>query len=183
MNSESQSKRDFYHKCKKLINIYKTQETKSLLIKSSTDFKNTGKKTKYKQNLAITIRHLRTDDPKKFWKLLQTRNSNESQSLRVIHNSNNVDESNILNNDTEKIHAEVNADFVISWNNDITDEDIRKGIQEFKTGKACGIDLIYDECFKSFCDIRLTLYGKLFNVSLDTGAVPKSWPISQIIPI
>ena len=43
-----------------------------------------------------------------------------------------------------KIHDEVIDDFVRSLNNDITDEEITKGIKGLKAGKTSGIDLTYN---------------------------------------
>ena len=49
--------------------------------------------------------------------------------------------------------------------------------------KAAGIDQILNEHIKSSINIMLPTYTKLLNIVFDTGLLPDSWLLGNIIPI
>ena len=52
-----------------------------------------------------------------------------------------------------------------------------------KNGKSCGDDLIMNEYIKSTCEIFMPVYVKLFNIIFDSGNVPESWLVGNILPL
>ena len=68
-------------------------------------------------------------------------------------------------------------------NSRITEEEISHVIKNFKSNKACGIDMILNEYLKSTLNIMLSKYVVLFNEILTSGHVPDSWAIGEIVPI
>ena len=49
--------------------------------------------------------------------------------------------------------------------------------------KAAGLDEILNEHIKASIHIMLPVYVKLFNIIFDTGLVPESWLLGNILPI
>ena len=52
-----------------------------------------------------------------------------------------------------------------------------------KNNKSPGVDNILNEHIKSTIQIMLPIYTKLFNIIFDTGIVPESWSLGNILPI
>ena len=81
----------------------------------------------------------------------------------------NVEESNQLNYELNK-HIEK--------------EEILKCIKKLKNNKARGEDaIIKNEYIKATSDQFIVDYEKLFNLIFESGIVPESWLIRNIIPI
>lgn len=72
--------------------------------------------------------------------------------------------------------------------NEVTDKpftisEVKKVINNLKTGKSCGPDNIINEIIKFSSQVTLKAFTKLFNIILRTGCYPKVWEQSYIIPI
>ena len=65
----------------------------------------------------------------------------------------------------------------------INDEEIRKAINQLHNGKSSGVDNIKNEHIKSTAYVMIPIYKKLFNLVLDCGIIPESWPIGIIKPV
>ena len=68
-------------------------------------------------------------------------------------------------------------------NEDITEEEIMKAIQNLKNGKSSGIDEIMNEHIKNSTGTLMPLYIKLFNKILNEGNLPDEWGIGLVIPL
>ena len=68
-------------------------------------------------------------------------------------------------------------------NQPILNEEILAAIKKLKNNKSPGQDNILNEHIKNMADIFLQIYAHLFNLILDTGIVPASWAVGDILPI
>ena len=65
----------------------------------------------------------------------------------------------------------------------IEKEEILECIKEHKNNKASGEDAFINEYIKATSDQFIVVYEKLFNLIFESGIVPESWLIRNIIPI
>ena len=65
----------------------------------------------------------------------------------------------------------------------IEKEEILKCIKKRKNNKASSEDAIINEYIKATSDQFIDVYEKLFNLIFESGIVPESWLIGNIIPI
>ena len=65
----------------------------------------------------------------------------------------------------------------------IEKEEILKCIKKRKNNKAISEDAIINEYIKATSDQFIDVYEKLFNLIFESGIVPESWLIRNIIPI
>ena len=65
----------------------------------------------------------------------------------------------------------------------IEKEEILKCIKKHKNNQASGEDAIINEYIKATSDQFIVVYEKLFNLIFESGIVPESWLIGNIIPI
>ena len=65
----------------------------------------------------------------------------------------------------------------------IQKDEIIKCIQKLKNNKAGGEDAIINEYIKTTSNQFIEIYEKLFNLIFDTGFIPESWVVGNIIPI
>ena len=75
----------------------------------------------------------------------------------------------------ESINNEINQPF--------SEAEILKAVKNVKNNKSSGIDGILNEHIKSTIHIMCPVYVKLFNLIYDTGLVPESWTVWNILPI
>ena len=72
-------------------------------------------------------------------------------------------------------------------NNDInvpfTEKEIITAVKNLKNIKSEGLNNILNEQLKSTIQVMSPIYVKLFNIIFDTGLVPESWAIGNILPI
>ena len=64
-----------------------------------------------------------------------------------------------------------------------TEADVKKGITNLKCNKSSGIDELTNEYLKNTKEIMLPVWTLLFNHILDTGCIPSSWQVGEIVPI
>ena len=60
---------------------------------------------------------------------------------------------------------------------------IQKKKRFYKNNQASGEDVIINEYIKATSDQFIVVYEKLFNLIFESGIVPESWLIGNIIPI
>ena len=65
----------------------------------------------------------------------------------------------------------------------ITLEELDKGAEILKTGKAVGADNLSNEMISCLIEVCPEVILKLFNLILDSGDVLPDWVISFIVPI
>ena len=65
----------------------------------------------------------------------------------------------------------------------IQKDEIIKCIQKLKNNKSGGEDAIINEYIKTTSNQFIEIYEKLFNLIFDTGFIPESWVVGNIIPI
>ena len=68
-------------------------------------------------------------------------------------------------------------------NQQISNEEIRKATKRLKNNKSPRPDNVLNEHIKSTINLFLPIYSSLFNLILDTGIVPESWSVGDILPI
>ena len=68
-------------------------------------------------------------------------------------------------------------------NRKITLAETENQLKSLKTNKSAGIDLIMSEHIKSTWHFMGPVYEKLFNIKLDSGALPEVWSVGFIKPI
>ena len=56
-------------------------------------------------------------------------------------------------------------------------------VKIIKNNKASGCDNIVNEQIKHTIHMMMPIYGKLFNLILNTGKIPNSWSEGIILPI
>ena len=96
--------------------------------------------------------------------------------------SNKVDEEDI----DDEVHFNINkGDHANNEhvNIDFSMDELNHVIKKCKNGKACGIDHIRNEFFKSCPPEMLQVILNFFNAVLNTGIVPESWCIGLIMTL
>ena len=68
-------------------------------------------------------------------------------------------------------------------NQPITETEIRIAVKNLKNNKSHGPDNILNEHLKATINTLAPVYVKLFNIIFDTGIVPESWTLGDILPI
>ena len=194
--------RNLYHKTRKMYNKYKTNYYKNLLKIVSKNYKRTlyTQNKIFKANRVEKLRRLKTNNPKEYWKIINSDKKNEDSqaSLEDLFNfyqhmneknTNDDDDDNDGDDDNENgdgknmddndLQNLVNEEI----NQPITYEELSKAIKALKNNKSPGLDNIVNEQLKSTFNIMHPLFIKLFNVILDKGIVPETWTVGNIKPI
>ena len=157
-----------------------------MLKKFSKNYKNTMSKNvrRFQNQRAEKIRGLKSSNPKEYWRIL---NSDSKQKPKVaplneiyeyFKNVNGVEINDTVPNiDTgdNSTNEEINSP--------VTVDEITQAVKILKNNKSLGNDDLLNEHLKSSLDLMLPIYLKLFNITLDSGVVPYTWLIGNIIPI
>ena len=174
-----------------MYNKYKTDYYKDLLKIVSKNYKRTlyTQNKIFKANRVEKLRRLKTNNPKEYWKIINSDKKNEDSqaSLEDLFNfyqhmneknTNDDDDDNDGDDDNENgdgknmddndLQNLVNEEI----NQPITYEELSKAIKALKNNKSPGLDNIVNEQLKSTFNIMHPLFIKLFNVILDKGIVP-----------
>ena len=142
---------------------------------------------KFKNQTVSKLRSIKTSNPKEFWKIINSADKKSSQvpPLDELHkffkNLNSSDDNQMPLNEEhgrECMH-EINEEL----NQPILSEEISAELKKLKNNKSPGQDNILNEHIKNTADIFLQIYAHLFNRILDTGIVPDSWAVGDILPI
>ena len=84
------------------------------------------------------------------------------------------------NTHTDSSIPEINNSIL---NDSITEDDISYAIQNLKSNKSHGSDLILNEFLKSAEGKMIDVFVNLFNLILNTGFIPEDWTIGILRPI
>ena len=187
-NFECKAARNTYHKIRKLYNKYKSEHYKNLLKTVSKSYKTTINRSikRYKNEKIEKLRRLKKSDPKEFWRILNDDKSKHEASATLDDLYNFFKElnqpevsANTATVPTDEVFAPLNEEI----NKEITESEILKVAKALKNNKAAGIDVVLNEHIKATIHIMLPIYVKLFNIIFDTGFVPESWLLGNILPI
>ena len=144
---------------------------------------------KYRQNLCKRLTNMSTKHPKEFWKILnqgkrKTRPNISLQKLFEFFKNLNTAPSDDIGADLPNLNVEESNQLNYELNKHIEKEEILKCIKKLKNNKARGEDaIIKNEYIKATSDQFIVDYEKLFNLIFESGIVPESWLIGNIIPI
>ena len=92
-------------------------------------------------------------------------------------------------NDLDEDKNELNFDFDnmpeadMLLNGSITEDEIKRAINNLKNGKASGDDGVLNEYLKSTLSELMPIYIKLFSIIFHSGKIPENWNIGIMIPI
>ena len=174
--SQCNRARKKYHRAKRKYNLFPTNLNKRMLNKTSKEYKRVINFhiSKYKHSNANKLRHMSSNRPKHYWKLLnklkpKSRDNNNYPSLHDFYeyykNINGLDTG-----ESQSSGTPLNADVNLELNMPISLLEIERCIQNLKNGKACSpIDKILNQYIKYSKDLILPLLTKLFNCVFDTG--------------
>ena len=146
---------------------------------------------KHIENTKINLRSLNKNNPKEFWKIinsLESKQKDETLDINEFHNcfenTNAAAENNDDNNDgdEDEINCNMNGGFD-ELDQPINAEEITKCVKNLKNNKAFADDHIINEYIKSTLTTMLPIYVDLFNIILDSGIIPDSWLEGIIRPI
>ena len=139
---------------------------------------------KYRATLRKKIDNLRSNNPKDYWKLLNSckKKTKTSISLETLHDffkDLNKGDENVENEIDLNLNAETNE----LINSRIERDEIEKAIKKLKNNKAGGEDAVMNEYIKHSSNKMIELYIQLFNIIFDSGKIPDIWLTGNIIPI
>ena len=191
-NFECHRARNGYHKIRKQYNKYKTDHYKSALKQVSKKYKNkmASNFSRCKNDRIQKLRNLKNARPNEFWKIINSvgKTDRHSAPLEELYaffktlNSENIDENSEPY--AENFIAEHYEDSINeTMNQPFSEAEILSAVKNLKNNKSCGIDSILNEHLKSTIHKMCPIYVKLFNLIYDTGLVPDSWTVGNILPI
>ena len=191
-NTECQNARNIYHYTRKMYNKYKTQYYKNKLKIVSKDYKNKISKSvkNFKNTRVEKLRKLRHTNAKEYWKIINSVEQKDSRSpplndlYTYFKNLNGGDTNQSFDapgpeEDQPDTFQEINNEI----NQPISESEIICAIKKLKNNKSPGIDCILNEHIKTTMNIFLPIYTKLFNTIFESGIVPESWSVGDILPI
>lgn len=142
----------------------------------------------YRIALQRKIKKLRSSNPGEYWKLINKKKTNGTQSNISVHDF--YTHFKNINTSTDSMGGDDILNNYTNSNNDgnilnecITGDEIMSCVRNLKTNKSSGIDRISNEYIISSIDVMLPIYVKLFNIVLETGIIPESWLVGNIIPV
>ena len=191
-NRKCHEARNLYHNTRKLYNKYKTQHYKDSLKRISKNYKQvlTKNAQKHKNEKVSKLRNLKYAKPREFWKIINSIN-NDSKSTEaplqdlydyfknINSTSPNEENTDDQHSRTEQPDHRINMEI----NQPITESEICIAVKKLKNNKSHGSDKILNEHLKSTINVMAPIYAKLFNIIFDTGIVPESWTLGDILPI
>jgi hypothetical protein len=133
------------------------------------------------------MKTLRKNDPKEYWKILNTGKSTKQSDIEFKELFNFFKDLNTLKETNEpkntlNVDPTITAELNENINSPITKDEIFKGITNLKNNKAFGDDQVINEYMKTTSNQFVDIYEKLFNLVFDTGIIPESWLVGTIKP-
>ena len=155
--------------------FYKTQKEYKKLIKN--------KRRKYEENMTEKLENLFSEDRNEFWKYLKsmTNKKQNEENLPKIdrlvkhfktlyfdeHIENDMNNGREINDELQNKYEDLNTEF--------TENEVSKCLNNLKSKKAPGDDLITNEMIKCTNGEGMKLLTKLFNTILNLGYFPIEW--------
>ena len=176
-------------------NKYKTTRYKNLLGNVSKEYKNTISRNvkRYKNEKIKKLKTLKNAKPREFWKIINSINETAKDTASLddlftyfknINAYHTFDENeDIQSGRTDITNTEATANMNLEINQPFTEYEIIKTVKNLKNNKSPGIDSIINEHMKTTINVMAPIYVKLFNLIFDSGFVPDSWTLGNILPI
>ena len=134
------------------------------------------------------LKNLKNAKPREFWKIINSINNDKQTKCPLndlyehLKNINTENRNEAGGDNLNHAHDNLN-----NMNNEInqciTESEIHAAVQKLKNNKSHGSDNILNEHIKSTIHIMAPVYTKLFNIIFDSGLVPDSWTLGDILPI
>ena len=190
-----------YQTARKNHSLHKNDASRRIMLNASKRYKATIKKyhSKHLIGLQNKIRQLRTEQPKQYWKLINSIDKkkdnipiSEDEMFNFFKSLNSDVDTQEMNADLPNIQLNINFlnddDDTLNesqeiLNRAITVTEINYAIKTLKLNKSSGTDDIVNEYIISTKELFMPVYEKLFNLILDNGIVPTDWLKGNIIPI
>jgi hypothetical protein len=138
-----------------------------------------------------------TNNPKRFWSFIKSKKQDNSgvAPLRakdgIIYSDNN-NKAEILNNqfksaytleDTTSLPNLGESKIPSMPNIHISENGVHKLLSKLNDHKAAGPDAVPPRLLRQLADIIAPALTRIFQTSLDKGAVPKEWRTASVVPI
>ena len=139
------------------------------------------KKRQFKQKVLDSLDELREDNPKEYWKLINSLKEEEKEDPEsTIELDKWYTYFRSLNKIPEKYKTRIeeinkivkNSPTFCELDYKITSSEIIKAISKLKSGKAVGLDSLPNEILKSGSTILVPILQKLFNLVFTSGIHP-----------
>jgi hypothetical protein len=156
------------------------------------------KKREYTQNISDKLDNLQTNNPKEYWRLVNSLRSNVKDGLVSNIDCNTWSDyfSNLsktpagymerIDEINKKINDMKNDPNFSSFSNldfRITTSELSKALNKLKKNKSPGLDTITNEMLKAVQIYLNPLFLKLFNAIFIAGIYPEKWSEGYITPI
>ena len=145
------------------------------------------KKRQFKQKVLDSLDELREDNPKEYWKLINSLKEEEKEGPEsTIELDKWYTYFRSLNKIPEKYKTRIeeinkivknmeNSPTFCELEYKITSSEIMKAISKLKSGKAVGLDSLPNEISTSGGTILVPILHKLFNLVFTSGIYPSKW--------
>ena len=182
--------RNMYHYTRRLYNKHKNTYFKDLLKSVSKNYKSriTQSVKTLKSQRVEKLRNLKSTNPKEFWKIINSVDKKITHTAPLDELHNFFKTLNTCSNENDQICHDIEFDENLveineEINQPISQEEILKATKNLINNKSPGSDNILNEHIKNTIHVFLPIYLQLFNLILDTGVVPESWALGDILPI
>ena len=163
---------------------------KQICNKKAKEFEKFGKQKQreYFDSLNNKIRHLKKNNSKEYWLLLQ--NSIESKRVAskitlqtFLEHFKKLNEAKEKESNPDSFPEEKQNDQNEILNEDFTLKEIQTIISKLKNGKTPGLDFLKNEFLKVLPEELLNFVCKFFNFILHSGLIPDIWCKGLIMPL
>ena len=145
-----------------------------------------SKKRKSTVDFHLQLLHLRTSQPREFWKVVSKAEVVQHKHIPIdmVVMATHFQKLNTQYQDPPHIYTTLpvlaSDDFL---DEEIFEEEVSYAIKRLKRNKAPGLDGLPPELFKAFNNNLTSLLTRIFNEVFNSGIFPKSWSIGSIKPI
>ena len=185
---QCRSARRKYHIARRLTHRIPSNNNQEKLKQASKNYKRTMNLylNKHVKNTQNRLRNLKTNNPKEFWKIinsLEKKEEDQNINLETLYDFfKGLNENNDVDENNNDINIDITDDDEI-LNSSITEAEILKCLKGLKSNKCSANDNITNEYLKNSSEQMMPIYISLFNLVLDTGIIPNSWLEGIIRPI
>ena len=187
-NNDCKEKRRAYHKQKNVYRHCRSKHNLELLRVESKKYKKALNEASrvFDQGFNDKLRSLKSSNPKEFWRMLCDKDVKAPDiDIKVLSDFfADLNKDNNVYDDSEKeraVDSRINDNVFL--NDLFSEEETMDVLNNLKTCKAAGPDLLINEFFISSRQLLCPVFTKLFNVILCSGKLPSSWSESLIVPI